>query len=126
MVKISNGRAIRYVSLGAFNTIYKSKGYHIIDGKDVKSVKPVTEKVYDVSEAEVKEPEELTDIPSDSVDISSDSNEDWITDLIEKPVSQWTKEEVTNFVKAKDIDTSSAHKLSEVKDIIKNWIDQNR
>lgn len=119
MVKISNGRAIRYVSLGAFNTIYKSKGYHIIDGKDIKSVKPVIEEVSEVSEKEVKEPERLADI-------SGDSNEDWITDLIEKPVSQWTKEEVTDFVKAKNIDTSSAHKLSEVKDIIKNWIDQNR
>lgn len=119
MVKISNGRAIRYVSLGAFNTIYKSKGYHIIDGKNVKSVKPITEKDSEVSELEVKEPKRLADI-------SSDSHEDWITDLIEKPVSQWTKEEVTDFVKAKNIDTSSAHKLSEVKDIIKNWIDQNR
>lgn len=122
MVTITNGIETRLVSNGAFNNIYRSKGYHIVDGKEPrkieKEVKEVAEEepINDVAPIEESEVEE-SEAPAEE--------SDWVTELLEKPISQWTKEEVADFVKEKEIDTSSARKVSEVKDIIKKWMDEH-
>lgn len=113
MVKISNGKEVRHVTKGAYKTIYESKGYRIIsDESSNKMSKPVEKFAKDLAE--------VNDAPT------SDENK-WVEDLLEKPISQWSKEETATFAKEKGIDTSNAHKLSEAKDIIKKWLDeQNR
>lgn len=118
MVTITNGKATRYVSSGAYNTIYKAKGYYIV-GKEVKNIEK--EHVKAVAQEEYNEDDEVNEVVE-----SNDNNEelDWVTELLEKPTSQWTKEEIASFVKEKNIDTSSAHKLSEVRDIVKDWINK--
>lgn len=119
MVTISNGR-IRYeVTIGAYNTIYKGFGFHIVGAKHNREVKK--EEVREEKKEEVIGVAESTMPAVDDVD--GEREEDWVTELLEKPISQWSKEETANFVKEKGIDTSSAHKLGEVKDIIKRWID---
>ena len=120
MVDISNDRENRKVTMGAYNTIYKNKGYYIVGGKKRKEESKAIP--FDPVSAEVME-----SLPTNEVEPIEEIEEvesEWVVELLEKPISQWSKEEVTNFVKEKGIDTSSAHKLSEVKDIIKKWLEE--
>lgn len=114
MVEISNGKIRRKVTIGAYNAIYKSKGYRIVGGRRLDSIVVPTEPVA------TNEP--VSDVVSEPV--VEEVEPEWISELLEKPISQWSKEEVTSFVKEKGIDTSSARKLSEVKDIIKKWLEE--
>lgn len=120
MVTISNGKNTHSVTLGAFNSIYKARGYHIIGRLNVSTNETVknTEVEENTEVAEVQEAEEIDN------NESADEN-DWVAELLEKPISQWSKEETANFAKEKGIDTSRARKLGEAKDIIKNWLDKN-
>lgn len=115
MVEISNGKTCRKVTLGAYNTVYKDKGFYIVSGKKRKEESKAIP--FDPVSAEVME-----SLPTNEAEPIEEP--EWVTELLEKPISQWSKEEVTNFVKEKGIDTSSAHKLSEVKDIIKKWLEE--
>lgn len=120
MVTISNGRIKHEVTIGAYNTIYKGLGFHIVGAKHNREVKK-EEKVVENTQANEASVETI------GVPVEESEEKSWVEDLLEKPISQWSKEETANFVKEKGIDTSSAHKLGEVKDIIKRWIDdQNR
>lgn len=56
--------------------------------------------------------------------MGSSSDEGYIEELLEKPLSQWTNEEVKYFVKVKEIDTSGAQKISQVRGIIKTYLDE--
>lgn len=120
MITISNGINVRLVSTGAFETIYKKKGYHIVDGSKPVETKNVKKTKEDVTVKE--EPIESKSAESETIE---DTESDWVTELLETPISQWSKEETAAFAKEKNIDTSNAHKLSEAKDIIKNWIDKH-
>lgn len=107
MVTISNGKTTHSVTLGAFNNIYKARGFHIV-GRPVVSAKET------VKNTEAEENTKVAEVEEKS----------WVEDLLEKPISQWSKEETANFAKEKGIDTSYARKLSEAKDIIKEWLDE--
>ena len=111
MVTISNGRTKHEVTIGAYNTIYKGLGFHIVGAKHNREVKK-EEKV--VEKTQVNEKPETINVP-----VEEPEEKSWVEDLLEKPISQWSKEETANFAKEKGIDTSYAHKLSEAKDIIK-------
>lgn len=119
MITISNGINVRVVSTGAFETIYKKKGYHIVDGNKSVETKAVKKTKEDVTVNE--EPIESKSAKSEAIE---DTESDWVTELLEKPISQWSKDETASFAREKGIDTSSAHKLSEAKDIIKKWLDE--
>lgn len=119
MITISNGINVRVVSTGAFETIYKKKGYHIVGDN-----KPAETKVVEITEEEVVTNEESTESESIEPEVAEDVEPEWITELLEKPISQWTKDETASFAREKGIDTSSARKLGEAKDIIKNWLDE--
>ena len=96
MVKITNGDKIITVSQGSYNMLYKGLGYSIVREKDVKVVSD-----------ETKEEEQ------------KDS-------LIEKPISEWTKNEVKKFAQENDIDISQTKNPAEAKNIISNWIKDHR
>lgn len=119
MITISNGINVRLVSTGAFETIYKKKGYHIVNGS-----KPVETKAVKKTKEDVTVNEEPIESKSAKSEAIEDTESDWVTELLEKPISQWSKDETASFAREKGIDTSSAHKLSEAKDIIKRWLDE--
>ena len=116
MVTITNGRMTHSVTIGAYNTIYKDKGFRIVGKKPNREVKK-EEKV--VENTQVNEKPETINVP-----VVEPEEKPWVEDLLEKPISQWSKEETANFAKEKGIDTSYARKLSEAKDIIKEWLDE--
>ena len=122
MVTISNGKTTFRVTAGAVE-IYKSMGFHVVDDKENDQIKSVEHKEEKAAEDVAGEPEtDGSDVEDEGVE--DDIEEAYVTELLEKPLSQWSNEEVKEFVRIKGIDTSGAKKLSQVKDIIKAYLDE--
>lgn len=122
MVTISNGKATFRVTAGAVE-VYKSMGFHVVDDKENDQIKPVKHEEEKVAEDVAGEPE-VDDSDAEDEGVEDDTEEAYVTELLEKPLSQWSNEEVKEFVRIKGIDTSGAKKLSQVKDIIKAYLDE--
>ena len=123
MVTISNGKTTLRVTAGAVET-YKSMGFHVVDDKENDQIKPVEHnKEEKVAEDVAGEPE-AGDSDAEDEGVEDDTEEAYVTELLEKPLSQWSNEEVKEFVRIKGIDTSGAKKFSQVKDIIKAYLDE--
>lgn len=100
MVKITNGIVTFEVTRGAYDGIYSHQGF-----KPVNEVKKTEEKV-------------ATD---EGVDNRTD-DEKFADELVEKPISQWNKEEVKRFAAIRDIDISGTKNANEAKEIIKQFL----
>lgn len=98
MVKITNGVNVFEVTRGAFDGIYSRQGYTIMNEKAAVSAKTP------------KAPEKTED-------------EIFVEETLEKPISQWNKEEVKRFAAIKEIDISGTKNANEAKEIIKSFID---
>ena len=99
MVKITNGVNVFEVTKGAFDGIYSRQGYRLVDEK-----------------AEAKAPEESATTEKSEDDI-------FVEEILEKPISQWNKNEVKRFASIKEIDISGTKNANEAKEIIKSFID---
>lgn len=120
MLKISNGEVTQIVSRGAYETLYKKLGFFIAeDGSKEVSVesKPVE------NDAVVVEDVNVDNTDNDAVVEDSVNDSDDFEELLEKPLSQWSNNELKSFVNAKGIDTSSAKKTSEVRSLVKKYLD---
>lgn len=96
MVKITNGVNIFEVTRGAFDGIYSRQGYTILNDQVP-------------GQQAIQEPEKTED-------------EKFIDEIIEKPISQWNKEEVKRFAALKGIDITGTKNANEAKEIIKSFI----
>lgn len=101
MVRITNNINEFEVTNGAYESIFKAQGYTKIEGDTTMDHVPEVE---DPGEDEMSE------------------DEKFLSDLIEKPVSQWSKAEVKKYVDLKGINTTGATTLAEVKERIKATI----
>lgn len=99
MVRITNGFVEVEVTNGAYENIFKGMGYTIVGG-----VQKASEKLEDEG----------------SVNISDD--EKFASELSEKPISEWLKNEVKRFAEIKGIDISRTRSVGEAKEIIKNFM----
>lgn len=99
MVKITNGVNVFEVTRGAFDGIYSRQGYKLVD-ENKKAEAPVAPTAPEKSEDEV-----------------------FAEEILEKPISQWNKEEVKHFAAIKGIDISGTKNANEAKEIIKSFID---
>lgn len=100
MVKITNGVDIFEVTRGAYDTIYSRQGYKIFKENNKA-----------VSEDEVPEITEKTE------------DEKFLEEVVTRPVSQWSKDELKHFAALKDIDISGVKNAGEAKAIIKEFIE---
>lgn len=103
MVKITNGKNIFEVTRGAFDGIYSRQGYTICDEN------AITNEQNDVN----------TDVPEKTED------EKFIDEIIEKPISQWSKDEVKKFATLNGIDISGTKNAGEAKELIKVFLKEN-
>lgn len=101
MVKITNHINTFEVSNGAYESIFKPQGYTKVEDK--------------ASEVEGQ-------MSMEDVTPGMTEDEKFLKDLVEKPVSQWSKAEVKKYVELKGIDTTGASTLAEVKELIKPTI----
>lgn len=99
MVKITNGVNVFEVTRGAFDGIYSRQGYKLVD--------------------ENKKAEALA-VPTAP---EKSKDEIFVEEILEKPISQWNKEEVKRFAAIKEIDISGTKNANEAKEIIKSFID---
>lgn len=121
MVKISNGEVTQIVSRGAYESQYKKLGFEIVGSHKVAK-----------TEKKVAEPENVVNTHAPAADVddedidgdeNSDEDADDFEELLEKPLSQWSNEELKAFVNAKGIDTDSVKKTSEVRSLVKKYLD---
>lgn len=98
-IKSKDEKEIFQVTQGAYNTVFEGQGYSIVS-------KP----------KKVGQHKSAGKAPSE--------DERFVAELMEKPISQWTKDEVKRFVDAKGIDTTGARSVNEVKDLIKSMFQQ--
>jgi len=99
MVKITNGVNVFEVTRGAFDGIYSRQGYVLVNENKV---------VNDVED--IKVPEKTED-------------EKFLDNIIEKPISQWNKDEVKRFAALKEIDITGTKNAGEAKEIIKSFLE---
>lgn len=52
-----------------------------------------------------------------------DNEDDVIDDVIEKPISEWTKQEVKDFAAKNEIDISGTKNVNQAKEIIKRYLE---
>lgn len=120
MVTISNGVKSFKVPSGAVKA-YEPAGYHVVGkGKEQPAETPVTGQHKPESE----------DIDFDGEDGAEggesqepDVDDNFVAELLEKSLSQWSAKETKKFVSIKGIDTTGAKKLGDVKNIIKKYLD---
>lgn len=103
MVIITNGINEFEVSRGAYESIFQKQGYSIV-------VDTETEVVEDNKDAAAAEPAKQVDKDAEA--------------LMEKPISQWTKNEVKSFIDKKKIDVSGITSFNEVKDRVRKYIEE--
>lgn len=103
MVKITNGVNVFEVTRGAFDGIYSRQGYTII---------------------EEKKPEDDDKVTNPAAPEKTD-DEKFIDEIIEKPLSQWNKDEVKRFAAIKEIDITGTKNAGEAKELIKQFLEEN-
>ena len=103
MVVITNGINEFEVSKGAYESIFQKQGYSIIADAEAEAIE-------DNNDAEATEHAEHVDKDAEA--------------LVEKPISQWTKNEVKNFIAKKGIDVSGITSFNEVKDRVRKYIEE--
>lgn len=96
MVKITNGVNVFEVTKGAFDGIYSRQGYVRVDDGT----------------------------PTQEAPASKDKTEDelFIDAVSEKPISQWSKDEVKRFASIKGVDIAGTKNVNEAKEIIKGFL----
>lgn len=99
MVDITNLVDTYSVTKGAYEDIFKRQGF-----------KPVKEEKEDKKET-VEETKKT-------------NKEAYIEELMEKPISQWNKEEVKTYASLKNVDISNTKNIGEARNIIKQSIDK--
>lgn len=100
MVKLSNGLSTIVVPSGAV-AMYERTGFRVVKDSDVESAIDNNESVIDSVDAEESE---------------------FITNLLEKPISKWTKEEVKRFASEKGININGTRSVNDAKDRIRDYI----
>lgn len=108
MVKITNGVNIFEVTDGAYENNFKKLGYKIVKEKGSKA-KAAKQEVEADNAAEEKAVEETIKM----------------SELVEKPLSNWTKDEVKKFAKANEIDITGTKGVDEAKERINDFLVAN-
>ena len=112
MVIITNGNVTTKVSVGAYNSMYKDLGFTVVDGEVAASAE------------EVVVPElvdEVPDIVEETTQSADESND--FSELLEKPLTQWSKQEVKDFAAAKGIELQGAKSFNDAKELVKQYLD---
>lgn len=99
MVLITNGVNRFWVTKGAFSGVYSKQGYTIENDKKV------------IAAVQMPSPKSL--------------DEKFLEEIEEKPLSQWSKDEVKKFAALKDIDLSGTKNINEAKALIKDFMEAN-
>ena len=130
MVRITNGETTSRVPYAAYISMYKRLGFTIVGEEPVKPQAkveaPKKEQPKEETEVATEEESEVADEveEEDEEDEEAADDEAFVEDILEKPLSQWTPDELKKFAEIKNIDTSKAKKVSEARSIIKKYLEE--
>lgn len=99
MVDITNLVNTYSVTKGAYEDIFKRQGFKLVK-------------------------EEKEDNKETVEETKKTDEEAYIEELMEKPISQWNKEEVKTYASLKNVDISNTKNIGEARNIIKQSIDK--
>lgn len=112
MKTISNGIETMEVTSGAFENYFKKQGFYEVGKEEIEP-----------AEIEELEDEELTDEElvnnSNNDNLNDDTEKNMKEELEEKPLSNWTKEEVKEYAEIVGLDLKGTKNIKEAKKIIK-------
>ena len=117
-VKITNGNAEFEVTKAAFKNAFEQQGFRIVDDT-VSVIHNRFEDKFDVNldmEAELGEVEDSKAKMVTEVELSEDDL--FVQEMLEKPISEWTKGELKRVAKIKGIDLSNADSTSKARQIV--------
>lgn len=119
MVTISNGIKTFRVTAGSIKP-YVDMGFHVVLDEES------SRNHVDDSGFEKKSNKDIGNSKNKGKDEEDVITEEvnFIEELLEKPLSQWNSEEVKEFVRIKGLDTSGAQKVSQVRAIIKSYLEE--
>ena len=122
MVTISNGVKSFKVPSGSVKA-YEPAGYHVV-GKGEEQSAEVPVRGQQKPENEDIDFDGEDDVEGEGGENQeSDADDNFVAELLEKSLSQWSAEETKKFVSIKGINTTGAKKLGDVKNIIKKYLD---
>lgn len=117
-VKITNGNAEFEVTKAAFKNAFEQQGFRIVD-----DTAPVIhnrfEDKFDVNldmETELNKVEDSK--PKMVVEAELSEDDLFVQEMLEKPISEWTKGELKRVAKIKGIDLSNADSTSKARQIV--------
>ena len=134
MVRITNGINTFEVTKGAFDGIFSHQGYHIVGCNDNYNVgcKSTSDVITDDGNKNVNEDVDGNNVSntvgnSDNNDNVNDDekleDDKYCEEILEKPIAQWSKEEIKKFAEIKEIDITGTKNAGEARDRIKAYLE---
>ena len=117
-VKITNGNVEFEVTKAAFKNVFEQQGFRIVD-----DIVPVIhnrfEDKFDVNLDMEAEPNKVEDSkPEMATEVELSEDDLFVQEMLEKPISEWTKGELKRVAKIKGIDLSNADSTSKARQIV--------
>ena len=133
MVTVTNGIETFRVTAGAVKPL-ENMGFHVVSDEEQKEMNHAQahmslQDVYDSTYVEDASDEDASDedVPDEGEEDDVSAEEAvFIEELLEKPLSQWSSAEIKEFVRIKNIDTSGAQKVSQVRAIVKEYLEEEQ
>ena len=122
MVTISNGVKSFKVPSGAVKA-YEPAGYHVVGKGEEQSAETLATRQHKPENEDIDFDGEDDVEGEGGENQEPDADDNFVAELLEKSLSQWSAEETKKFVSIKGIDTTGAKKLGDVKNIIKKYLD---
>ena len=134
MVRITNGINTFEVTKGAFDGIFSHHGYHIVGCNDNynEGCKSTSDVITDDGNENVNEDVDGNNVSNtvgnsddnDNVNDDEKSEDDkYCEEILEKPIAQWSKEEIKKFAEIKEIDITGTKNAGEARDRIKAYLE---
>lgn len=132
MVRITNGINTFEVTKGAFDGIFSHQGYHIVGCNDNYNVgcKSTSDVITDDGNKNVNEDVDVNNVSNvvgntDDNDNGNEKSDDdkYCEEILEKPIAQWSKEEIKKFAEIKEIDITGTKNAGEARDRIKAYLE---
>ena len=138
MVYITDGETTSKVPFAAYQSTYKNLGFRMVgedrNGEMVPNDGGVTEDKQDGPETTPEEEthNETEDVEGEEAEEEEETEDEdtendeaaFVEELLEKPLSQWSTDELKEFVRIKEIDTTGATKTSQVRAIVKKFLEE--
>lgn len=134
MVRITNGINTFEVTKGAFDGIFSHQGYHIVGCNDNYNAgcKSTSDVITDDGNKNGNEDVDGNNVSNtvgnsdnnDNVNDDEKSEDDkYCEEILEKPIAQWSKEEIKKFAEIKEIDITGTKNAGEARDRIKAYLE---